>query len=89
MRPPLSTFERAHGHQLGVLLAQARQQQGRSAAAVAKSTEVSVDSIRSVESGRTPTPGFLLIARIAEALELSLDDLHREAHALARDGSNQ
>jgi hypothetical protein len=41
---------------------------------------VAIDTVRSLESGRVATPAFLTIARLADALELSLDELH--AHAL-------
>jgi hypothetical protein len=50
-----------------------------SAQDVAVSAKLSVDTLRSIETGRLPTPGFLTVARIATTLNLSLDQLHRDA----------
>ena len=40
---------------------------------------MAVDTVRSLENGRVATPGFLTIARLANALGLSLDELHAQA----------
>jgi hypothetical protein len=40
---------------------------------------VAIDTVRSLEGGRVATPAFLTIARLAAALDLSLDDLHAQA----------
>jgi hypothetical protein len=40
---------------------------------------VAIDTVRSLEGGRVATPAFLTIARLAEALGLSLDELHARA----------
>ena len=53
--------------------------QGKSAPALARVSDVSVDTIRSLESGRVPRPSFLTIAQLADALGLSLDQLQADA----------
>ena len=40
---------------------------------------MAIDTVRSLENGRVATPTFLTIARLAEALDLSLDELHVRA----------
>ena len=52
----------------------------RSAPDLARESSVAIDTVRSLEGGRVATPAFLTIARLAEALGLSLDELH--AHAV-------
>jgi transcriptional regulator with XRE-family HTH domain len=78
-RRPLSDAERRHGERLGRILAEHREAARRSAADIARVSDVSLDAVRSVEMGRVPTPAFLTIARLADALGLSLDDLHARA----------
>jgi transcriptional regulator with XRE-family HTH domain len=78
-RKATSVEDREHGRQLGVLIAAQRQEQGRSAPDLARESSVAIDTVRSLESGRVGTPGFLTIARLAGALGLSLDELHTRA----------
>jgi transcriptional regulator with XRE-family HTH domain len=78
-RPPLSAADRRHGKRLGDLCAQAREHAGRSAQELAVAAKLSIDTIRSLENGRIPTPAFITVGRIADALGLSLDELHRAA----------
>lgn len=78
-RKSLSRAERDHGRQLGRRLSAIREERGMSAQDVAVSAKLSVDTLRSIETGRLPTPGFLTVARIATTLNLSLDQLHRDA----------
>lgn len=82
-RPPVPDDAREHGRALGRLLGSARDTDGRSAQEVAQAARLSVDTLRSLESGRVPTPSFLTVSRIAGALALSLDELDRTAAAEA------
>lgn len=82
-RKQISDQDREHGRRLGRLIADRREQTQRSAPDLAREALVAVDTVRSLESGRVPTPAFLTVARLADALELSLDDLHAQA---SRDG---
>jgi len=75
----VSEAERSHGERLGRILAERREGSQRSAAEIARASDVSLDAVRSLETGRVPTPGFLTVARLAGALGLSLDDLHMQA----------
>ncbi|MER8091881.1 helix-turn-helix transcriptional regulator [Streptomyces goshikiensis] len=65
-------------------LTQARRASGRSAEAVARSAGVSVDTVRSIEKGRTSTPEFFTVAALATELGLSLDELYAFAQQPAQ-----
>lgn len=73
VRPPLTELERARGERLGALLRQARG--GRSMADVAAAAGVPVETLRKIESGRTPTPAFFTVAALAAVLGTSLEEL--------------
>lgn len=60
-------------------LTQARRASGRSAEAVARSAGISVETVRSIEKGRTTTPEFFTVAALATELGLSLDELYSHA----------
>ncbi|MBN7315797.1 helix-turn-helix domain-containing protein [Mycobacteroides abscessus subsp. massiliense] len=72
-RPLLSKDERAQGKRLGGELRRLRG--NRTAAEVADEAGVSLDTLRKLEQGGTPTPGFFLIARVARALDTPLNQL--------------
>jgi transcriptional regulator with XRE-family HTH domain len=57
-------------------LTQARRASGRSAEAVARDAGISVETVRSIEKGRTSTPEFFTVAALAAELGLSLDELY-------------
>lgn len=57
-------------------LTQARRASGRSAEAVARGAGISVETVRSIEKGRTATPEFFTVAALATELGLSLDELY-------------
>lgn len=61
---------------LAFRLTQARRASGRSAEAVARSAGISVETVRSIEKGRTSTPEFFTVAALAAELGLSLDELY-------------
>lgn len=63
------------GAQVGRVLRRARQNQDLSGSSLAALSGVSIDAIRSIESGRVASPGLLVSSRISRALSLSLDDL--------------
>lgn len=75
VRPRVSEEDRISGRVLGARLREMRLQAGISAQALAEASEVSIDTIRSLETGRVAAPSFMTIARIAGALSLSLDEL--------------
>jgi len=78
-RKVASSEDREHGRRLGVLIAARRQERRRSAPDLAQESSVAIDTVRSLESGRVATPTFLTVARLADALGLSLDELHVRA----------
>lgn len=72
-RPPLSNEQRRLGRALG---AEIQRRRGQTAAsALSLSSGVNLDTWRKVEQGEVPTPGFFLVADIANALQVTLDDL--------------
>ncbi len=83
--------DREYGARLGRALAAARAGTGLSGGQLSDRCGVSVDAIRSVESGRVASPGFPLVAALGGALGVSLDALalqaadsdHRTARATA------
>ena len=82
MRNKLTELDRLYGQRVGKQIADARAKAGEPAQAVAETAAVSIDALRSIETGRVPTPSFLTVARIAGVLGLSLDDLHAKAAGL-------
>jgi transcriptional regulator with XRE-family HTH domain len=82
-RRAASAEDRDHGRQLGALIAAQRQERGRSAPDLARESSVAIDTVRSLENGRVATSAFLTIARLADALGLSLDELHARAQQSA------
>ncbi|GEN79891.1 helix-turn-helix domain-containing protein [Actinotalea fermentans] len=69
----LTDGDRARGRALGQALRAARGE--RSQAEIARAASLSLDTLRKLEQGGTPTPGFFLIALVARELNLALDDL--------------
>ena len=81
VRPPLSPSERARGERLGALLRQARGQ--RRMVEVAAAAGIPVETLRKIESGRTPTPAFFTIAALAAVLGVPLEELAGQCAARA------
>jgi transcriptional regulator with XRE-family HTH domain len=76
VRLPLTPAEVERGQRLGALLRLARGE--RSMLEVALDARVSPETLRTIESGRVPTPAFPTIAAIADVLGLSLDAVWAE-----------
>ncbi|MEV0487578.1 helix-turn-helix transcriptional regulator [Streptomyces sp. NPDC050508] len=75
-RRRLDPAAQLRGRELASRLTQARRTSGRSAEAVARSAGISVETVRSIEKGRTFTPEFFTVAALAVELGLSLDELY-------------
>lgn len=75
-RHRLTDDDRSRGRALGELIRQARG--ARSAAEVARAADIPLDTLRRLEQGGTPTPGFFLMAQLVPELGTSLDDLASE-----------
>ncbi|MFF5668242.1 helix-turn-helix domain-containing protein [Streptomyces griseofuscus] len=75
-RRRLDPAAQRRGQMLASRLTQARRASGRSAEAVARSAGISVETVRSIEKGRTATPEFFTVAALATELGLSLDELY-------------
>ncbi|MFA1541651.1 helix-turn-helix domain-containing protein [Actinomadura monticuli] len=64
-RRRLDPAAQRRGQVLASRLTQARHASGRSAEAVARSAGISVETVRSIERGRTSTPEFFTVAALA------------------------
>ena len=80
-RRGLTETDRELGRALGAEIR--RRRGGRAASGLAASGDVNLDTWRRVEQGRVPTPGFFLVADIAGALQVGLDELATAARQAA------
>ncbi|MDM2175033.1 MULTISPECIES: helix-turn-helix domain-containing protein [Mycobacteriaceae] len=72
-RPALSNTQRVQGEKLGKELRRLRGT--RTAAEVANEAGVPLDTLRKLEQGGTATPGFFLVAQVAQVLNTPLNQL--------------
>lgn len=73
VRQPLTPEQIAAGRRLGALLRRARA--GRDPAEVAHAAGISPETLRKIETGRLPSPGFGTIICLGEALNLPVREL--------------
>jgi transcriptional regulator with XRE-family HTH domain len=73
VRQPLTPDQVEAGRRLGVLLRRARA--GRELAEVARAAGISPETLRKIETGRLPSPGFGTIVRLGEVLDTPLAEL--------------
>ena len=81
VREPLTEEQIERGRALGALLRQARAD--RTMVDVARSSGISVETLRKIEGGRIPSAGFFTVAAIARTLGVSLDELAQRAESAA------
>ncbi|MFE2757999.1 helix-turn-helix transcriptional regulator [Actinosynnema sp. NPDC059335] len=73
VRQPLTPEQVEAGRRLGALLRRARA--GRDLAEVARAAGVSPETLRKIETGRLPSPGFGTIVCLGEALDVPIEEL--------------
>ncbi|WP_020497038.1 helix-turn-helix transcriptional regulator [Sciscionella marina] len=73
VRQPLTPEQIEAGRRLGALLRLARAE--RELAEVAHAAGISPETLRKIETGRLPSPGFGTIIRLGEALGLPVQEL--------------
>lgn len=73
VRHPLTPEQIEAGRRLGTLLRRARA--GRDLAEVAHAAGISPETLRKIETGRLPSPGFGTIICLGEALGLPVQEL--------------
>lgn len=73
VRPPLTPEQVQAGRRLGTLLRDARAE--RDLAEVAHAAGISPETLRKIETGRLPSPGFGTIVCLAEALDVPVQEL--------------
>jgi transcriptional regulator with XRE-family HTH domain len=61
--------------EVGRHLRSARQQRGLTQHELAQRSGLRLDTLRSIEQGRTPNPGVYTVLDLAEALEMTVDEL--------------
>ena len=83
--PPTKLGAQDAAPRLGEVLRDARRSAGLSAQSVAEASGLSIDTVRSIESGRTAAPAFNTVARLASVLKVSLDRLSEATRADERD----
>ncbi|MFD0685701.1 helix-turn-helix domain-containing protein [Actinomadura fibrosa] len=79
VRTPLTQEQRDRGRALGQILRAARGP--RSAAAVARDADISLDTLRKIERGAIAVPAFYTVASLARVLDLDLTSLARTLDA--------
>lgn len=72
-RKRLTDQQRAEGARISAQMRKAREALGREQVEIARCAGVSVDELRAIEGRRVVTPSFVVVARLAGELELSLD----------------
>lgn len=80
-RSSLTPAERSRGSRLGRRLAAQRRALGLSQETLSRAADVSIDSVRRLERGAIPTPGFFVISRLAQVLRLDLHELASDSEA--------
>ncbi|MFD2419171.1 helix-turn-helix transcriptional regulator [Amycolatopsis pigmentata] len=73
VRQPLTPEQIEAGRRLGALLREARA--GRDLVEVAYAAGISPETLRKIETGRLPSPGFGTVVRLGEALDLPVQEL--------------
>lgn len=73
VRIPLSPEQRDCGRRLGEMFRLARGAEPMTT--VAARCGLSVDTVRKIETGRVPTPSFVTVVILAQAVDLPLDEL--------------
>jgi transcriptional regulator with XRE-family HTH domain len=73
VRQPLTPEQIEAGRRLGALLRRARA--GRELTDVAHAAGISPETLRKIETGRLPSPGFGTIVCLAKALGVPIEDL--------------
>jgi transcriptional regulator with XRE-family HTH domain len=73
VRVPLTPEQLEAGRRLGAAIRSARGE--RSQGEVAVLAGISPETLRKIETGRLPSPAFGVVVGIAQALDMSLDEL--------------
>jgi transcriptional regulator with XRE-family HTH domain len=73
VRIPLTPAEINRGRDLGAALRAARGT--RTMVEIAARASVSVETLRKIETGRSPSPEFFTVLRICSALDITMDEL--------------
>lgn len=79
-RPRRTVRPREHlGRAVTVVLRQTRRERGLTRAELARRAQVSEQTLAKIEQGHSTDPGFTVVAAVATALGLRLDDLVQRA----------
>jgi transcriptional regulator with XRE-family HTH domain len=79
-KPRSSSAQLQRGARLGIAIQRARKRRGVSQSELARSAGISVESIRKLEQGHTPSPGVFSVVDIAAALDIQVTALVGRGH---------
>lgn len=82
-RKPATDAVRRQGERLAASIRSRRHDRDLSAESMARAADLSVDTVRRIERGAVPNPGFFTVAAMARVLELDLDGLAAAAEPAA------
>jgi ribosome-binding protein aMBF1 (putative translation factor) len=85
-RRAMTSAELEFGRRVSSAFQNGRLRAGLSGGELAEASLISLDAIRSIESGRVTSPGLWTAAHLARTLSLSLDELARDALRAAGEG---
>lgn len=85
-RSPVSDADREFGQRLGKYLRGVRVEAKLSAQQVAEASSLSIDTVRSIETGRVKAPSFFTVSHMASALGLGLDQIRDAIEPRQRGG---
>jgi DNA-binding XRE family transcriptional regulator len=74
-RPELTDAERRRGLRLAAAIKSRRKRAEKTQEALAAAAGVRLDTLRALENRRTPTPNVFLIRDIAQALDVTVEEL--------------
>ena len=60
---------------IGKKLREAREKQGLSRDELVKKTDITVNTLYKIETGKMPKPSFEIVKKLSQALGISLDEL--------------
>lgn len=84
-RKPAAPAVRLQGARLAASIRSTREDRELSAESMARAADLSVDTVRRIERGVVPNPGFFTVVAMARVLDLDLDGL--AADAISASGS--
>lgn len=77
-RRTITEEQRRRGEALARLIQAARRKKDRTQQELAEEADISLDTLRAIEAGRSASPSFFTVAALARALDVRLDEFARQ-----------